>query len=326
MNNRAGMITFWVSIAIIAASIEPIVVKLGYRASATPMQLLVAKNLVGALLIVPITRTWRWIGWSALAKVMAVSVLLLTTNSLTLMALKNLSAVTVITILTTAPALVALFNQQLGRDVLGTKFWIGFGMCFCGVLLGLGIKDLSFSVLGLLQICGAVLSSTIYRVRMEDTTRELQPALVSTYMFLINGIFTLLFFAPWVGPIPAHGWVLGAWIGLAALAGNVAFVYALSLLGSTRVSIINMLQRPIIIIAAALILKESLTAPKMLGVVLVLIGVQFARVARRKAVQDLGDISEEDYREAPEPDAYLPKVHTVHHPIDGTACGAVKHQ
>jgi drug/metabolite transporter (DMT)-like permease len=290
MNNRNLVIIFWISVAILAASIEPIIVKLGYCGTATPMQLLVLKSLVGSLLILPLTRTWRWIGWRGVRTVLIVSLLLLTTNALTLFALKSISAVTVITVLTTTPAVVALLNQKLGRDILGRKFWLGFAMCLLGILLGLDMHELSFAAVGLLQIFGAVISSTIYRVRMEDTTAEFSPALVSTYIFLINGILTALFIAPWVGMPSSGTWVMGAWMGIAAAAANVAFLYALHLVGSTRISVVLMIERPVVILAAALILHEWLSIPQMIGVALVLLGIRFATVKRAKqaAVVDSG--------------------------------------
>ena len=65
---------------------------------------------------------------------------------------------------------------------------------------------------------------------------------------------------------------------------NVAFLFALALLGSTRISIINILQRPAIIVAAAIILREPLSISQGVGVILVLVGVQLAQVKRKKKV------------------------------------------
>ncbi len=286
MGNGSLIVSFWVSIAILAASIEPIIVKLGYLGPVTPVQLLALKSLFGGLFILPLTRTWRWIGLNGLRKVLMVSSLLLATNGLTLFALQRLPAVAVITVVITTPAFVALVNQRLGRDLIGGKFWLGFGLCITGVILGLDLHGLSFDPLGTLLIFGAVISSTIYRVSLENITSDYAPNVVSTYIFLINGLVAALFIAPVSAPFPEGSWQLGAWLGLAAAAANVAFLYALHLLGSTRISIINMLQRPLIVIAAALILKESLTIPKILGVLLVLAGIQIATIRRARVLSE----------------------------------------
>ncbi len=284
--NRAAIL--WISLAIIAASIEPIVVKLGYAGKITPAELLVVKNITGAILIVPMTWTFgkmRWIGWKDMQKILAVALLLLCTNTLTLFALQSISAVLMITIVTTTPAFVALMNERMGRDVLAPTFWIGFILCFVGVLMGMNFSDITFNTMGIAMIFGAVISSTCYRVQMESTTAEFSPALVSTYTFLINGVITLVFIAPFVGMPQQSSWGIGGWIGLAAAAANVAFLYALNLVGSTRISLLNMLQRPAMVVAAALVLHEPLTWTVVAGIALCTVGIQLAKVTKRNHPQ-----------------------------------------
>lgn len=272
-----------VVVAILAASIEPIVVKLGFERQLLPFHLLITKTIVGAFFILPLTRTLRWVGWSGLFTMSYLAILLLTTSALAIFALQQLSAVLAITVITTTPAFVAIINQALGRDQLTVKFWIGFLMCFAGVCLGLEWKDLVMSGVGFVCIFGAVMTSTTYRVTMEAAAKKFQPALISTYLFLINGLVMACCFLPWAGEISAEAWKFGAWMGFAHACANVAFVYALSLLGSTRISIINVLQRPAIIVAAAIILREPITIQQGIGIALVLVGVQFAQSVKRKS-------------------------------------------
>ena len=281
-SNRQIFTACCVVVGILAASVEPIVVKLGYEQNLLPIHLLIVKTFIGSLLILPLTRTYRWIGFKNLARVTVLALLLLTTSALSIFALKHISAVLAITIITTTPAFVAIINQIIGRDELTPKFWLGFLLCFSGVCLGLDWSGLSISFIGFALIFGAVCTSTTYRVTMEGTANRFSPALISTYMFFINGIIVVLFFMPFVGPIPERAWQIGAWMGFASACANVAFLFALHLLGSTRISIINILQRPAIIIAAAFILREPLTIAQGIGVALVLVGVQLAQVKRKK--------------------------------------------
>lgn len=123
---------------------------------------------------------------------------------------------------------------------------------------------------------------------MEATTKQYTPALVSTYLFLINGLVALSVLLPMAGPIQIGAWQIGGWMGLAAACANVAFLYAINLLGSTKTSIILLLQRPAVIVAAALILREPLSVVQVLGVLLVLGGVPLAQSGARK-VDDSGD-------------------------------------
>jgi drug/metabolite transporter (DMT)-like permease len=131
-----------------------------------------------------------------------------------------------------------------------------------------------------LAVAGGILSSTIYRTRMETVTKQIPPILVSTYIFLINGTVSLLFIFPFLAPISAQGYGIGVWVGTAAAVANVAFLYALAIVGSTNMSVFNLLQRPLVLVVAALILQEPLSAIQIAGTVLVLIGVRLAQVKR----------------------------------------------
>lgn len=272
-------------VAIVAASIEPIVVKLGLENQLSSFHLFVVKSIIGGMLIFPLTRTFQWVGFRGFLKMCLFAVLLLSTSALSILSLEKLSAVLAITVITTTPAFVAIVNQALGRDQLNWKFWLGFFLSLAGVCLGLEWHNLHMSLPGFAFIFGAVLTSTAYRVSMEGATKVYSPALISTYIFLINGLIAACIILPLVGePIPAGAWQFGTWMGLTAACANVAFVFAIKLLGSTRISVINVLQRPAIIIAAALILREPVTLLQATGVVFVLVGVQLAQSAARKVV------------------------------------------
>jgi drug/metabolite transporter (DMT)-like permease len=275
----------WVITALFAASIEPIIVKLGYRAAATPLQLLFIKSIVGGILILPLTRKFHKIPLKSMKRIITASLLFLGTNACVFLSLVHLTAIEVITITTTTPALVALVNQERGRDKLNIKFWLGFIMCFAGVLLTIEIYrggDLVLSTAGLILAFSSVIGSTIYRTQMDEITEEVTPIIASSYLFLINAAIAL-FFIPWIGNIPVNIWGTGVWMGFAGAIANIAFLSAIYLLGSTRISIFTMLQRPVVIIATTFILKESLTLWQILGILMVIVGVQWAKVTRSKS-------------------------------------------
>lgn len=272
--------TAWLLAALVAASIEPVLVKFGYREQATPWQLLVVKNLVAAAAIVPITRQLRWIGGAEILRVARVSALLLCTNALSLLALTRLPAVTQMTVVATTPALVALVSRRRGRVTLDRRFWAGFGLCFVGLLLTVNAfrpGALRADALGLAFGFGAVVSSTAYRSSLEDLTETLTPATVSTWAFLINAVLALTFIAPWAGLPPRAAWAVGSWIGLAGALANVAFVEALHRVGAARLSVFTLLQRPLVMVFAAVALREPLRALQVVGVVGVIAGVRLAQ-------------------------------------------------
>ncbi len=273
---------FWVITALFASNIDPILVKLGYMSTCTPWQLLCLKHLGGALVICLLTRKARWVGFQVLMKEMLpAALLLLLTSTLTLLSLQYIGASLLLTILTITPAAVALTNKILGRDILGWKFWLGFFLCAAGLWLTLGYDFVSFHFLGIILALGAVISSTTYRVLQENLTVRHSPSLVSTYIFIINGICMLPLFPGLVGSITMSAVSIGSVLGLTAALANLAFLWAISLLGSTRVSIIGMLQRPLVIGFSALVLRESLGFWQIVGTVLVLVGIQIAKVRRK---------------------------------------------
>jgi drug/metabolite transporter (DMT)-like permease len=271
----------WLPATLIAASIEPIIVKLGYADHCSPFQLLWLKSMVGAMVICPLTRQYRWIGIAGFLKILPVALLLLCTGALTLSSLQYIQASSLITIMTVTPAAVALVNQALGRDILEMKFWIGFFMCAAGLFLTTRTEFVGLHIAGLMLAFAAVLSSTSYRVLLEKVTQTYKPALVSTYIFLINGLCLLPFYPMLATNLSPNIIARGLWLGVAAAIANVAFLYAISLLGSTRVSIITMLERPIVIVIAALVLKDTLSIIQICGIILVFVGVQLAKVRRK---------------------------------------------
>ena len=264
-------------------SLEPILVKLGMGHSMTAMQLFILKSLVGALVILPLTRRFKLPDVKEIWHIGSVSILLLITNLVTLLALERLTAITVITITTSTPAFVALVNSALGRDKLGLKFWVGFFLSFIGVLLTIDIFGqgvLSLDPRGLFFAFCAVASSSVYRVRMESLTARLEPKLVSTWVFWINAVVVLVCIMPFADSVPRESMLLGGWIGFVAAVANVAFLWAIKEVGSTNISIYNMLQRPMVIVAAALILSEPVSFWQFLGIVMVLFGIPMAKAKR----------------------------------------------
>jgi drug/metabolite transporter (DMT)-like permease len=80
---------------------------------------------------------------------------------------------------------------------------------------------------------------------------------------------------------------LGVVVGICAALANITFIKALSLVGATRISIITMIQRPALILIAALILQEVPTWIQAAGIVLVVIGINFAKVTRAATIMPI---------------------------------------
>lgn len=275
-------VTLWLTAAIFAASAEPIFVKLGYSAGVSPVQVFVLKNVCAALLVLPLTRAFKWVGLKNMPRLMFLAFMLFCTNALILISLTMVPAVVVMTLVTTTPALVAIINSALGRDKLTAKFWGGFALCLLGVVLMLEVKSLSGTPLGILAVLAAVVSSSIYRVNMETATGVMKPLTISSYQFPLCAIYCipLMFFTP---ALTFEAVKVGAITGSAAALANVAFLSAMAMIGSTRVSIISLLQRPLLLVLAVVVLNEPASLWQILGIVLTIAGVQIAQVKRKKA-------------------------------------------
>lgn len=271
----------WITLALLAGSVEPIVAKFAFKENVAAIQLIMLKNVIGGLIMLPILRCWisKGVGAAALRQLVPVGLLLFATNSLTLLSLKTVSVVLLITIVTCVPALVALLNNIIGRDSLSRKFWLGFVMCFLGVVLTLDYKDIMVNGLGVACAFAAALSSSFYRVRIEILCEQHTPTIAAAFTYFVQGLASL-FLLPWALPLGQAAVMFGGWIGLSAALANIAFVYALNLVGSTRISVLTMVQRPLLIIAAAIILREKVSAIQFIGIVLVMVGIQFAQVKR----------------------------------------------
>lgn len=274
--------TVWVMGALLAASIEPIIVKFGFRGHLSPWHLFILKSVFASLLcaFVCVVLKLRINSRSDIKKLLGASFLLIGTNIFTMFALYYISAVTVITVVTTTPALVAVLNQRLGREQLDRLFWPGFWLSFLGVILSIELSQFIVQPLGLALMFGAVITSSFYRVQMERLTDEMSPALASACTMAVGAVFSLLIILPFNFNMPPNAWSFGIWIGLAAGLANIAFLYAINTVGATRISVITMLQRPLLIVAAAVLLKEPVTVAQIIGVVLVIAGTQMARVKR----------------------------------------------
>jgi len=272
----------WIVAALVLGAAEPIIVKYGYRGGLGPYQFFIIRNIAGALTLTPVF-AYFWLRRPDQAKivkpVIPIALLLMTTSLCTILALRGLTAVTVLTVVTSTPALVAIINERLGRDILGKKFWLGFWLCFIGVVLSMPFDNYSGDWLGTIAIIIAIFTSGFYRVKMDEITLKHNSIYISSLCFVILGIISLACL-PFIGKISTYDICYGIVVGTAAALANVAFIKSLSLVGATRISVITMVQRPAFILVAALILREVPTLLQFLGIALVVAGVNFAKVKR----------------------------------------------
>ncbi|MEN3015024.1 MAG: DMT family transporter [bacterium] len=287
----------WVIFSIAMASLEPIIVKFFYNQhQLNPFEIIIFKNLFAGIVIIPLIYLLgfkiRVLAITDILNISRVSFLLLFTTSAMIISLKYIPAFVMLTIFSSNPAFVTMINQLKGKNTVDSVFWIGFLIAFIGICLLLEIYNINlhFSLnffLGVVICFMGVLSSGLYRTTLDELTHRYTPIVVSCYIFLINLIFICIFLGGYYlssimslieSPDIIGGyevWV-GIYGGIAGALANIAFLYALNLLGSTKVSILNMLQQPTIILLSVILLNEKINAYQIIGILLVILGVNIA--------------------------------------------------
>jgi drug/metabolite transporter (DMT)-like permease len=272
--NKFGLPSL-VIISLLAASAEPLLVKIGFQRGYSLLSMLFFRNIIACLTALLFVRKGGLPQLSSLIKIFPLALLLFTVNACILFSLQFMTISSILIIIATTPLFVALTNQFLGRDLLQKFFWIGLGVSFIGICLSVGIMDLLL----------AILCSTTHRVYMESVAKKIPPVQISFCIFSINGLLTVACVPFFKESLNWEALSIATWTGIAAVLANIAFISSVKLIGATRMSIMDMLQRPLIMIAAIFILEEYLTMMQITGCVLTLAGTQLTRIKERSITE-----------------------------------------
>ena len=276
----------WLSPVIIVmmlalSAVEPIVVKWGLGSQPAPLALFLMRSVFCGCLSLPFCLHSRKV-WAAGKAGLGgwITFFYLLTYLAMYYALTMVSAVWVVTFVAMTPVLVATLDICLGRVRAARGFWWGLAAAVLGVLITVDAKqvfDSQVTWVGL-GLCGVVaVSAGLYRLCLERITQAVPPMAVSSFLFLANGVLTAPFL---VGQYQNTSWRMGLFLAAVAVAANYCFVFAVRELGATRLSVVVLLQRPLAVVAAFVVLKEPFRWDQVLGIVLVLLGVYAARVEK----------------------------------------------
>lgn len=280
--SKDNKVQLWLFFSLLGSSLEPVLIKL-VRPDISPLSLIVLKSLVGSALIIPFHGRLKKLRKCDVISVIHVSLLAFVTNALIFLSLQSIPATTLITIITTTPLLVALLNHKKGNYKISFQFVLAFFAVFAGVLLTLEVmvKDVAFTFnFGVGIALLSVLTSAFYRLKMDSLTQVIDPFVVSTALFTFTGIFSLCLL-PMV-EIPQKLIPFGLWLGFAGVVANISFLYAIKHLGSTRVSVFSLIQRPLAVIMGAFLLREIISPLQILGMSFIFTGIYFARMKTPK--------------------------------------------
>ncbi|UFJ41067.1 DMT family transporter [Brevibacillus humidisoli] len=190
-------------------------------------------------------------------------------------------------LLYTFPIYVSILSYLVDREPINGKTITSILISMSGLALVLGTSFGEVEIVGVLLALGAAVSYALYIVLGNRTVQHLPPLVVSGYVSLfatcslfVVGLATgglALSFAP------SAWWAV---LGVAVVCTVIAFFTffrGLSLVGSTRASVLSMIEPVVTSLFSALLFAERLSWLQMMGGAIVLIGASLIVTAREQA-------------------------------------------
>lgn len=188
-------------------------------------------------------------------------------------------------ILGTGPMLTAVLVSLIMRNVPSRLQWLGVFIGFGGVATTVMVGGDAATGLsrGDILVFISILAQVFSYIVIAKAARSLDPRLLTGYM-LVTGAIVLLVIALIEEPgeiaafasVPTSFWVaffFSAMIGTAV--GHMLYNYSIGQAGPTKAAIFMNLNTLFSLIAASLILGETITSGHLIGLVLIVIGVLF---------------------------------------------------
>lgn len=272
-------------VSLIGTSLEPVLVKY-FSFGISPFSLILLKSMFGGFLFLPFIKKLKQIPTNKFPDLFFVSALAFITNALIFFSVERIPASVLITIISSTPVIVGFINFRRGTVELSLKFAFAFVFVMFGIILTLNsmsFRSQNWAMLGVLFALASVLTSTLYRIKMDDLTQETNPVLISTFLFTTNGLVSLIFI-PFI-QVPTGVWPFTLWLGITAVVANIAFLYAIKHLGSTRVSMLSIIQRPFAVLFGAILLNEVISIEQIIGMIFIFVGVYYAKAKKINVTQ-----------------------------------------
>ena len=189
-------------------------------------------------------------------------------------------------IIATIPLFVALMAVFIFKEKMSKLNFLGVFLSISGIVIMLwkNFNDANFSYLGVLLAFGAVFSTIGYNFFLKKIPTTYSPIVVITWqniiglfaffplVFMVNNSETFLFQYQALGDFKNLSFI----IILAFLCSTIAFVLyidSMRKLGVARTNIFVNLIPVMTVIIAYFVLREEITIPKILGIIIVIVGI-----------------------------------------------------
>ncbi len=174
------------------------------------------------------------------------------------------------------PALVAILSFLVAKERVTRRNIFSIGVSFLGVALVLGTSFSTFNVTGIALALSAALVYSFYIVLGDHVLAKTPPLVASAYTSLFASFILLV--AGLVSKTLNFSFLAAGWlpvVGVAFFSTIIAlffFLRAIELIGSTRASILSMLEPLVTVCLAAILFLERLAWPQALGGAIILAG------------------------------------------------------
>lgn len=292
-STRFGIIDLALLAMVVIWGINAVVVKATY-AQIPPVAFMVVRFVVAATVLIGIVLAAehsvaiRRRDWLLLVGVGLVGTSLYQPLFLTGLSITTASSTSLL--IATSPAFVALINRALGREQLAVRGWLGIGLAFVGILLivesGGGLELTGPVLMGDLMILVSAFFWALYVVLAAPLMERYSPLRVTALTTSIGALPLILIGIPSVAALDWSQVTWTAWAGVlfsAVFAIAIAYVIwnsGVKKIGGARTAFYTNLIPVVGMIAAALILGETITLSKIAGAAVIFAGLYLARTAK----------------------------------------------
>lgn len=193
-------------------------------------------------------------------------------------------------IIATIPVFSPLVAYLTYKEKLSPLNFLGIAISFAGITIMLILKDFSLAVdlRGIIFLFGAVMAALFYSVMLRKLTVKYSALVLIAWqnflgIFLFLPFFLVMEFKSVINIVPSAG-IIGSFLLLSILASSVAFVFfahSVKLLGISKTNIYSNLIPVFTAFFSWMLLSESITPRKIIGMALVIGGVYLSERTRK---------------------------------------------
>jgi len=293
-SNNATTGIIFVLLGALAIGIMPSAAKVAYQEGANPMAAIVVRSLIGVIGIgtyMGLVGIRFGVGWNTV-RYSSFSGAMQSLSSLGIMfSLAYMDVSPSVLIVFCFPFIVAAFTHFYGGSRISGIVLICFCVAIVGLALVLGVRGSSVSLTGILFAVIGMVSTAAMVLSVAKLSSRIGAIPANFFMTGWTSVYFLIVVA--VGPViglidepvlpeTARGWVALFGVGVSFTLGYVLFFIGAAIIGSTRASMLSIMEPVLIILTAMVLVDERLSSIQWVGLLLVIISLAVIELPGRK--------------------------------------------